>query len=300
MSTEGVLVSRDPWPATPVLDAHVHLWELTDESGWTREFPVLHRSFSLDELIPQLATAGVDGVVLVQSIADAAETRDLLALAERNPVVSGVTGWVDLTAPDVSEQLAQLTASPGGDRLIGIRHLVQTEPDPRWLLREDVVRGVAAVGAAGLVYELLVRIPQLPAAVELATALPQVRFVLDHGGKPDIAGGEFAGWAAQISALAALPNVACKLSALVTEAGPSWTVEQIQPYATHLLTAFGADRVMLGSDWPVCLLAADYAEVTALNAALINGLSTADRAKVRGGTVAAWYALPGVGSENAS
>ena len=276
----------------PRIDAHHHLWDLSiRDQPWTAELPAIHRSFAFDELAPQLAEAGVDGTVLVQTIAVPDETPELLALATAHQRIRGVVGWVDLTAPDVPERLAELRASPGGNRLVGVRHQVQGEPDPRWMLRPDVLAGLAAVAAAGLVYDLLVIHPQLPAAIEVVGLVPQLRFVLDHAGKPPIAACELDPWRARISALAAHSNVAAKLSGLVTEDAVTWSAERIAPFAAHLLTAFGPDRVMVGSDWPVCLLRGSYADVDALHRALIAGLPDDDRHAVLGGTAMRWYGL---------
>jgi L-fuconolactonase len=266
------------------IDAHHHVWDLTvRDQPWTSGLPALRRSFDFAELRPSLVAHGIDATVVVQTVGVADETPELLAFAEGEPLVAGVVGWVDLTAPDVSDRLA---AQQGrSDHLLGIRHLVQGEPDPRWLCRDDVRRGLAAVARAGLVYDLLVVPSQLPAAVETVAALPELTFVLDHGGKPPIASGGIASWRADIRALSALPNVAVKLSGLVTEADhATWTVEQLRPYARTLLDAFGADRVMFGSDWPVCLLAGSYDVLT-------GGLDARERAAVFGGTAAHWYRI---------
>ncbi|MGH3407540.1 MAG: amidohydrolase family protein, partial [Streptosporangiaceae bacterium] len=178
--------------------------------------------------------------------------------------VAGVVGWVDLCGEDVASEIARIREQAGGDRLAGVRHLVQDEPDPAWLDRPEVRRGLRAVGQAGLVYDLLIRPPQLPAALRLTADLDQVRFVLDHAAKPRISDGVLEPWAAMIGELAARPNVACKVSGLVTEAGAGWRREQLGPYVDVLLASFGPGRLLFGSDWPVCLLAATYAEVLAL------------------------------------
>ena len=164
----------------------------------------------------------------------------------------------------MADEIARLRDGPGGDRLVGIRHLVQDEPDPDWLGRADVLRGLRAVGAASLVYDLLVRPGQLRAALTVTAALGDVRFVLDHGAKPDIASGSVEPWASLTRDLGARPNVYCKVSGLVTEAGPDWRPDQIAPYVDHLLNCFGPERLIFGSDWPVCTLAAGYGEVLAL------------------------------------
>jgi len=275
------------------VDAHHHLWDLAvRDQPWTAGLPALRRSFALAELEPELRREGIDVTVLVQTVDVAEETPELLALAAKHPVIAGVVGWVDLTAPDVAERIAELVAGPGGRHLVGVRHGVQGEPDPRWLCRGDVRRGLAAVADAGLVYDLLVVPVQLPAAVQTVRALPGLRFVLDHAGKPMIAERERVGWAADIAALGAEDNVAVKLSGLVTEADlDNWTIDDIRPYAGDVLAAFGPERTMYGSDWPVCLLAADYPRVAGLARALIAGLTEVERDAVLGGTAARWYRL---------
>ena len=241
---------------------------------------------------PSLLAHQVDATVVVQTIPVAAETPELLALAADEPMVAGVVGWVDLTAPDDGARLAVLRSGPGGDRLVGVRHGVQAEPDPRWLCRPDVRRGLAAVAEAGLAYDLLVVPVQMPAAVETVTALPDLRFVLDHAGKPALASGEIASWRADIHALAALPNVAVKLSGLITEADhASWTVQQLRPVARTLLESFGPQRMMFGSDWPVCLLAGSYDDVLAAAAVLTAHLDERELAAVFGGSATLWYGL---------
>lgn len=275
------------------IDAHHHVWDLgVRDQPWTAGLPPLRRSFDLDELRPALDAHAIDATVLVQTITVPEETPELLALAAADPVVAGVVGWVELTAPDVAERIAELRALPGGQRLVGLRHQVQDEPNAQWLCRADVRRGLAAVAGAGLAYDLLVRPHQLPAAIDAVRALPRLRFVLDHAGKPGIARGMYEPWRTDIRALAALPNAAVKLSGLVTEADHhAWTVEQLRPYADVLLDAFGPARVMFGSDWPVCLLAATYGQVIAAAAELAGGLSSAEQAQVFGGTAATWYRL---------
>lgn len=202
-------------------------------------------------------------------------------------------GWVDLTSPAVADEISRLRGGPGGNLLVGIRHLVQDEPDPDWLGRPDVRCGLRAVGAAGLPYDLLVRPRQLPAALAVTGALRDVRFVLDHGAKPQIASGRLEPWASLIRDLAARPNVSCKLSGLVTEAGPGWRPGQIVPYIDHLLDCFGPGRVMFGSDWPVCTLAADYARVVALaREALGRQLGAAELHAVFAANALSAYGLP--------
>jgi L-fuconolactonase len=275
------------------VDAHHHVWDLAvRDQPWTTELPPLRRSFGFAELCPHLQAHDVDGTVLVQTITVAEETPELLDLAAREPMVLGVVGWVDLAAADVVGRLAELRAAPGGQWLAGIRHQVQEEPDLRWLCRPDVRRGLAAVADAGLAYDLLITPPQLAAAIETVAAVPELRFVLDHAGKPRVRDRQLEPWRDLIRQLARHGNVTCKLSGLVTEADPvTWTVGDLRPYADALFDAFGPERLMFGSDWPVCLLAASYGQVITAAEELTAGLSGAERAAVFGGTAARTYGL---------
>ncbi len=278
-----------------VIDAHHHVWELgVRDQEWITGpgLAPLRRDFTIDELRPQAEAAGVAATVLVQTVCVARETPEFLALAAADPLVAGVVGWTDLTAPDVADALAALRAEPGGEYLVGIRHQVQGEPDPRWLCRPEVLRGLAAVAAAGLAYDLLVVPEQLPAATAAARAVPGLAFVLDHLGKPRIARGELEPWAASLAPLAALPNTSCKLSGMVAEADwRHWSPAGLRPYADTVLAAFGPDRLMFGSDWPVCLLAADYRQVLDTARDLTGRLSPAEREAVFGGTAARVYGI---------
>lgn len=203
-----------------------------------------------------------------------------------------MVGWTDLTAPEVADELARLRELPGGRYLKGIRHQVQGEPDPEWLLRPDVRRGLAAVAEAGLVYDLIVQPHQLPSAAAAAAALPELTFVLDHLGKPPIVAGDLEPWASGVRALAALPNTVCKLSGMVTEADlGKWTVDDLRPYADTVLEAFGPSRMMFGSDWPVCTLAATYEEVAESARELTAGLGDDERDQVFEGTATRVYRL---------
>jgi L-fuconolactonase len=290
------------------VDAHHHVWDLSvrDQPWITGEaMAPLRRDFALAELAPQAREMGVSASVVVQTVPNEEETAELLLLAEAGDgsgdesggaggesLAAAVVGWSDLSAPGAAGRIAALRALPGGHRLAGVRHQAQDEPDPRWLCRPDVREGLRAVGEAGLVYELLVTPSQLPAAVETAKALPDCRFVLDHLGKPPIAAGEFTSWARDLGRLAALGHVECKLSGLVTEADwGSWTVQALAPYARLALKEFGPGRVMFGSDWPVCTLAADYAGVVRAGEALTSELTAAERAAVFGGNARRVYGL---------
>jgi L-fuconolactonase len=274
------------------IDAHHHVWNLAvRDQPWTTSLPVLHRSFDMNDLQPELAAAGIDATVLVQTLTIPDETPELLALATEFPHVAGVVGWVDLEAADVADQLAAMRELPGGDALVGIRHQVQEEPDRAWLERRAVLRGLAAVADAGLSYDLLVTPNQLPAAIRAARLLPQLRFVLDHGGKPRIARALVEPWAGLIGSLAAMTNVAVKLSGLATEATAAWTIADLQPYVDILLNRFGPSRLLFGSDWPVSLLAAPYSYTVEVASRLTSDLSTEERAGVFGGNAVDWYKL---------
>jgi L-fuconolactonase len=279
--------------STPRIDAHHHIWDLAvRDQPWTAGLPQLHTSFTFDDLRPHLAAHDIDSTLLVQTLAVADETPEFLDFARVEPMIAGVVGWVDLTANDVADQLAALHERPGGDKLVGIRHKVQFEPDPRWLCRKDVRRGLDAVAAAGLVYELLVTPTQLESTVETVIAAPHVRFVLDHAAKPRIAIGELDPWRTWMAEFGNLDNLAVKLSGLVTEANHTrWTAADLVPYTSALLDVFGAKRVMFGSDWPVCLLAANYDEVIEVAELLTAELSSAEREWVFGGTAVRTYRL---------
>jgi L-fuconolactonase len=271
-----------------IVDAHHHIWDpATRDHAWLDDYPAIRRRFDLDDFAA--ASAEVGASVLVQVLASTAETEEFLALAGHGRV-AGVVGWADLTSPAIADELARLKALPGGQRLAGIRHLVQDEPDPGWL--RQARRGLRAVGGAGLRYDLLVRPAQLPAAVEVTGELDDVGFVLDHGGKPEIWSGQLEPWSDLIAKLASRPNVVCKFSGLVTEAGKEWTAERIAPYADWLLRCFGSERLIFGSDWPVCRLAASYAEVVELARDLFGvHLSAAEMDDVFSGNAKRFYGL---------
>ncbi|MFF4137103.1 amidohydrolase family protein [Streptomyces mirabilis] len=277
------------------VDAHHHVWDLSvRDQDWITgpELRPLRRDFGVSDLAPQARAAGVDRTVLVQTITVPEETPEFLALAEQGELIAGVVGWTDLTRPDVADELARLRGLPGGRHLKGIRHQVQGEPDPEWLLRPDVRDGLAAVAEVGLVYDLVVLPHQLPACVRAAAGHPGLTFVLDHLGKPPIATGTLRPWATAVRALAALPNTVCKLSGMVTEADhATWTVDGLRPYADTVLDAFGPGRLMFGSDWPVCTLAASYGQVVDVAEELTGGLGAEERAEVFGGTATRVYRL---------
>jgi len=277
------------------VDAHHHLWDLTVRpQPWMvgDVYAPISRSFTLDEFAGLAAGAGIDASIVVQTVGDRAETVELLEVADTSDLIAAVVGWVDLTAADVGEQLAWLAQCPGGVHLRGIRHQVHDEPDPSWLCRPDVQRGIAAIGAAGLVYELLVKPPHLQAAHATVGLLDEVRFVVDHAGKPPIARQEFEPWNTGIRALARFENTYCKLSGLLTEAAwTTWTIGDLRPYVETVVEAFGVDRVMVGSDWPVCTLVTGYEAAIDVYDAALPGLSASERAAIHAGTASAVYGL---------
>ena len=262
----------------------------------TGQAAALRQRFGPAELQPLLARNGVDATVLVQTVSDVAETREFLETAAQTEFVAGVVGWVDLTAPDVADTLASLRTGPGGEYLVGIRHQVHDEADPDWLRRDDVGRGLTAVAEAGLAYDLLVRPREMGAADAVTRRFPDIRFVVDHIAKPPIAAGEIDDWAQAMRAFADQPHVACKLSGMVTEAGANWSPDQLRPYVATVLEIFGEDRVMFGSDWPVCTLVASYDDVVAALRTVLRSLGVLPPSferKLFHANAARWYNLAG-------
>jgi len=273
------------------IDSHQHFWRYRPQDyPWIDEGKgLLKRDFLPEDLEPLLSAQRFDGCIAVQAAHTPDETRFLLDLSDRHPFVRAVVGWVDLCAPDVERRLAELARYP---RLKGIRHIAQDEPDDRFLAREDVVGGIAALEPFGLAYDILIFARQLPAALELVRRLPRQRFVLDHIAKPEIAAGRVSPWKEQLRELAAAPNVCCKLSGMVTEAKwKGWTPADFRPYLDVVFEAFGPDRLMIGSDWPVCLLAGDYPAVMGLVEGYMSGRPAAEREKVLGGNAARFYGV---------
>jgi len=264
------------------VDAHQHFWIYNaDDYDWIADdMQGLRRDFLPSDLAPVLEASAIDGCVAVQARSSLAETTWLLDLADQFPFILGVVGWVDLCSARVADDLAALAARK---KLVGLRHIVQAEPDDHFLLRPDFCRGIAALEPYGLGYDILIYPRHLPVAVEFARRFPRQRFVLDHLAKPLIKAGELGDWARDLRALAALDNVWCKLSGMVTEADwHAWSPAQLTPYIDVALEAFGADRLMIGSDWPVCTLAADYASAMAVVIDDTRRLSESERDRVLG------------------
>jgi L-fuconolactonase len=277
-----------------IVDAHHHFWDPTraDYPWMTDELARIRRPFGPDDLRPLLAEAGVDRTVLVQTRSSDIETLAFLEIATTAPFVAGVVGWVDLTDPNVDRELERLRGGVGGDRLVGIRHQVHDEPDPDWLRRADVRRGISAVGEADLVYDLLVRPRELPAAYDTVRALPEVRFVIDHLAKPPIRDGDIEPWNSLIRPFGSEPNAWCKVSGLVTEADwETWKPADLAPFVDVALDVFGPGRLLVGSDWPVCLLAGTYGEVLGATRSLLEGLTPDERDAAFGGNAVEVYRL---------
>ncbi len=252
-----------------MIDAHHHFWDPgRADYPWMAapELAPIRRPYGPADLAPLLAAQGIAATIVVQCRSAIDETEEMLAAAAAHPFIAGVVGWVDLTDPDVGGTLDRLRTP----KLVGIRHQVHDEIDADWLSRPAVRRGLAEVFARDLAFDLLVRTRELPAAIAAARALPQGRFVLDHAAKPPIATGFDTIWAERLAGLAACPNVWCKISGLVTEADwRDWDVDRLRPIVDHAARVFGPDRLIFGSDWPVCLLAGDYGAVKAAAAALL-------------------------------
>ncbi len=263
-----------------IFDAHHHLWDPRRRFyAWMSDgVAPIRRAYSLEDLRATLPAAVLKTIV-VQAVSSIAESEELLRIAAAsNGLIAGVVGWVDLKSDIVEVQISRLQRAPGGSLLVGIRHQVHDERDPHWLQRDDVMHGLRCVAEAGLTYDFLVRPRELPAAIAAARELPQLQFVVDHGAKPNIARGFWEPWSSRMAHLAALPNVACKLSGLVTETDwKRWETDQIVPYIRRLLHLFGPERLMFGSDWPVCTLAASYEQVLALAQETLRGLHPNER-----------------------
>ena len=280
--------------AAVVIDAHHHFWDprIAAYPWMTGSYEPLRKPYGPSDLAPLLEEVGVTVTIAVQARQELDETLFLLEMANRTSWVAGVVGWVDVTRADVAETIARIREGEHGNRLVGIRHLVHDEPDPEWLLRDDVLRGLSAVAEAGLVYDLLVRARELPAATEVAHRLPGLRFVLDHLAKPPISTHQIEPWASAVGEIASLPNVTCKVSGLVTEADwSSWRLADLTPYIAKAVELFGADRLMWGSDWPVCTLAATYSKVFETVVEVLTPLVGDDLESILGGCAASTYGL---------
>ena len=273
------------------IDAHQHFWNYSAaEYPWIGAgLERLARDYLPSDLEPLLAAKQIDGSVAVQARQSVEESLWLLALAKAHPLVKGVVGWVDLRSDRVGDDLRVLAANP---TFVGVRHVVQDEPDPRFVLGEGFIRGLRQLRQHGLTYDLLLYPSQLPAAIELVGLLPEQPLVVDHLAKPRIATGEIADWERDIRAIARHDNVCCKVSGMVTEAvRRGWKRDDFTPYLDVVLEAFGPERLMFGSDWPVCLLAGEYADVAAIPRDYFSRLSATEQRMIWGDTAAGFYGL---------
>lgn len=273
------------------IDAHQHFWRYSAaEYPWMSEkLASLRRDYLPGDLAPLLSCTGLDGCVAVQAQQTLAEARWLLSLADQHAFIKGVVGWVDLQNDRVEEDLAALARHP---RFVGVRHVVQDEPDDNFMLRPAFQRGIGKLRQFKLAYDLLVFPKQLPAAIQLVSNFPEQRFVLDHIAKPLIAAGTLSPWREQIRELAKASNVWCKISGMVTEAKwDGWSAEDFRPYLDVVFAAFGPDRLMFGTDWPVATLAGNYAQVHRLADDYTRTMTAEARAKFFGGNATDFYLL---------
>jgi L-fuconolactonase len=272
------------------VDSHQHFWHYSEEEyGWINDaMAAIRRDFLPADLRPLLADAGIDASVAVQARQSLEETEWLLALAEQHDWIAGVVGWVQLTSADVDETLEKLAAR---SKLKGVRHVLQGEADA-YMQREDFHAGLAKLRRYSLTYDVLVLERQLPAAIQLVDRHPDQPFVLDHIAKPLIAAHELEPWRTHIRELARRPHVSCKLSGLVTEADfDRWTEDDLRPYVETVLEAFGPERLMFGSDWPVCAVAATYARWAGVVRQYISALSADEQKAILGGNAVRFYGL---------
>ncbi len=272
------------------IDAHQHFWTLerTDYGWLTPACGSIYRDFQPSDLAPLLDKAGIVGTVLVQAAPSVAETDYMLELADRNDFIKGVVGWVDFESADAGTEIARLSAHP---KFVGLRPMIQDITDDDWMLKPDLDAAFRALIEAGLTFDALTFPRHLKNLKTLLARYPDMRVVIDHGSKPQIAAGAFDEWAEDILEIAESSAAFCKMSGLVTEAAPTWTLDDIKPYVDHLLSAFGADRLIWGSDWPVCTLASSYERWVETSEALLAKLSYAEREAIFGGNARRAYRI---------
>ena len=275
------------------IDSHQHFWIYDPEQyPWmTDELSTIRADHLPNDLRAEFDQVGLDGSVAVQARQSLEESRWLLELADQNELIKGVVGWVDLRSDSVEEQLAEFAAH---SKFVGVRHVVQDEPDDNFMLLPEFVRGIAKLKAFGLRYDILIFPKQLPAVIELVKQFPEQPFVLDHIAKPLIKDGVISPWDEQIRELAQFENLTCKVSGMVTEANwTAWQPKEFRPYLDVVFETFGEDRVMYGSDWPVCKLAGSYGQVYGLAESYVSSFSAEAREKFFGGVASAFYGFKG-------
>ena len=278
----------------PVIDAHHHFWSYNAvDYGWIPDtWSALRRDYLPPDLAREIASAGVDGVISVQARQSLEETAWLLDFAARHAFVRGVVGWAPLIAADLSVHLDHLATHPAAAKLSAFRHVLQAEPDEDYMLRDDFNRGVTELTRRGYAYDILILERHLPQAIAFVDRHPDATFVLDHIAKPRIAASELEPWANNIREIARRPNVACKLSGMVTEADiNTWTPAKLQPYFDVVLDAFDPTRLLYGSDWPVCLAGAGYARWKEVMETALTRLSNTEKYAILGGNALRIYKI---------
>jgi len=272
------------------LDSHQHFWKYDEKQyPWIPKHSALHRDWLPADWQEQAGKVGVMGSIAVQARQTLEESRWLLSLADHNPAIKGVVGWVDLSSEKIDEQLAEFSPH---SKFVGVRHVVQDEPDDQFMLRPEFMRGIGRLRQVDLAYDILIFPKQLAAAIQLVESFPEQSFVLDHIAKPAIRDGTLSPWQEQMRELAKAPNLVCKVSGLVTEAKlVAWKQQDFRPYLDVVFECFGEDRLLFGSDWPVCLLAGTYAQVYSLLSEYLNEFTDTTRGKILGGNAAKFYRL---------
>ena len=288
---DGESIKSEANMAHRIIDSHQHYWSTAyDDYGWlTPALALLYRDFGPEDLAPHLAETGVDRTILVQAAPTVDETERLLLIAGQEPTVAGVVGWAPLDEPGVERTLMRLA---GNRKLLAVRPMLQDIEDVNWITRGRVQAALGSLVTLRLAFDALVKPQHLPGLLATVEAHPDLRVVIDHGAKPDIAGGEFEPWATHMEALAGHDNVFCKLSGLLTEAGRNGDTETLQPYVRHLFACFGADRLMWGSDWPVLEQVSTYRSWHRMSHDLLKDAGKTELDRIFGGTAHEFYRLP--------
>jgi len=274
----------------PVIDSHHHFWEIDKfDYSWMPDGSPLAVDHGPEELELLIGPAGVDYTVIVQAVSSVEETRWLLDLAEQHDFIAGVVGWVDLTDPAVGHTLDELQQSK---YFVGVRHLWEVEEDPGWIVNSGAVTGLKELARRGLAFDFLARPPNLPYILPVMDQVPDLRAVVDHIAKPLIADRVVEPWLSDLRRVASINGIHCKISGMITEADQeNWNVGDLSPYVHHVLGLFGSDRLMFGTDWPVCTLAGSYVQVSEATKSILISLPTAAKVEIFGGTAARFYKL---------